>query len=105
MNFLPEIGYPMTRLEEEGITSPVVSLNCEYKRTTTFSDEIEIETALEKYTGVKLFLSYAMKKADTGEVVAAAASTHCFIDKNGSPIAVKKYAPEFDAILRGLSQK
>ena len=28
MNFLSEIGYPMTRLEEEGITSPVVSVNC-----------------------------------------------------------------------------
>ena len=58
MNFLSEIGYPMTRLEKEGITSPVVSVNCEYKHTTTYSDEIEIEVALEKYTGVKLFLSY-----------------------------------------------
>jgi len=58
MNFLSEIGYPMIRLEKEGITSPVVSVNCEYKHTTTYSDEIEIEVALEKYTGVKLFLSY-----------------------------------------------
>ena len=47
MNFLSEIGYPMTRLEKEGITSPVVSVNCEYKHTTTYSDEIEIEVALE----------------------------------------------------------
>ena len=37
MNFLSEIGYPMTRLEKEGITSPVVSVNCEYKHTTTYS--------------------------------------------------------------------
>ena len=105
MNFLSAIGYPMTRLEEEGITSPVVSVNCEYKHTTTYSDEIEIEVALEKYTGVKLFLSYAMRNANTGETVAIASSTHCFIDKDGRPIAVKKRAPELDAVLRGISQK
>ena len=105
MNFLSEIGYPMTRLEKEGITSPVVSVNCEYKQTTTYSDEIEIAVTLEKYTGVKLFLSYAMRNPDTNEIVAIASSTHCFIDENGRPIAVKKHAPEFDAILRGSSQK
>lgn len=72
MNFLSEIGYPMIRLEKEGITSPVVSVNCEYKHTTTYSDEIEIEVALEKYTGVKLFLSYTMRNSNTGETVAVA---------------------------------
>ena len=105
MNFLSEIGYPMTRLEEEGITSPVVSVNCEYKHTTTYSDEIEIEVVMEKYTGVKLFLSYTMRNPNTNEIVAMASSIHCFIDENGRPIAVKKRAPEFDAILRGISKK
>lgn len=88
MNILSEIGYPMTRLEEEGITSPVVSVNCEYKHTTTYNDEIEIEVVLKKYTGVKLFLSYAMRNPNTNEIVAIAASTHCFINENGSPIAL-----------------
>ena len=105
MNFLSEIGYPMTRLEEEGITSPVVSVNCEYKHTTTYSDDIEIEVVMEKYTGVKLFLSYTMRNPNTNEIVAMASSTHCFIDENGRPIGVKKRAPEFDAILRGISQE
>ena len=103
MNYLSEIGYPMTRLEEEGITSPVVSVTCEYRHPSTYSDEIEIEVALEKYTGVKLFLSYTMRNSKTNEIVATASSTHCFIDENGRPIAVRKRAPEFDAVLRGLS--
>ena len=29
LHFLQEIGYPMTRLEKEGVTSPVVSVNSE----------------------------------------------------------------------------
>lgn len=100
MNFLSEIGYPMTRLEAEGITSPVVSVSCEYKHPTTYCDEIEIEVSLVKYTGVKLSLSYDMRNANTGGIVAVASSSHCFINANGRPIAVKKCCPEFDAALR-----
>ena len=100
MNFLSEIGYPMTRLEAEGIASPVVSVNCEYKHPTTYSDKIEIEVTLTQYTGVKLSLSYVMKNVDTGVVVAVASSSHCFIDANGRPIAVKKHFPDFDMELR-----
>lgn len=100
MNFLSEIGYPMTRLEAEGITSPVVSVNCEYKHPTTYSDKIEIEVSLTQYTGVKLSLSYIMRNADTGGIVAVASSSHCFIDANGKPIAVKKHFPEFDEVLK-----
>ena len=103
MNFLSEIGYPMTRLEAEGITSPVVSVNCDYKRPTTYSDEIEIEVSLKQYTGVRLTLAYTMKKADSGDIVAIAFSSHCFIDRNGKPIAVKKYYPDFDAILKTMN--
>ena len=105
MNYLSEIGYPMTRLEEEGIASPVVSVACEYRRTSTYSDEIEIEVVLEKYTGVKLFLSYRMRNSKTNEIVATASSIHCFIDENGRPIPVRKRAPGFDAVLRGISLK
>lgn len=73
--------------------------------TTTYSDEIEIEVALEKYTGVKLFLSYTMRNSNTGETVAVASSAHCFIDENGRPIAVKKRVPEFDAVLKETAHK
>ena len=105
MNYLSEIGYPMARLEEEGIASPVVSVTCEYRHPSTYSDEIEIEVVLEKYTGVKLFLSYTMRNSKTNEIVATASSTHCFIDENGRPIAVRKRAPGFDAVLRETSLK
>ena len=100
MNFLSEIGYHMNRLETEGITSPVVSVNCDYKKPSTYDDEIEIEVTLTQYTGVTLSLAYTMKNVQTGNLIATATSTHCFIDGNGRPIAVKKNFPEFDALLK-----
>ena len=105
MNFLAEIGYPMNRLEAEGITSPVVSVNCEYKHPTTYSDEIEIEVTLTQYTGVKLSLDYIMKNLQTGDLIAKASSSHCMIDKNGRPIAVKKFFSGLDAALKSNVKK
>lgn len=105
MDFLSQVGYPMKRLESEGITSPVVSVDCRYKRTTTYDDEIRIRVAIETYTGVKLALAYEMVNTETGEVVATASSSHCFIDGNGRPVAVRKRFPEFDALLRAEQEK
>lgn len=100
MDFLKSVGYGMRKLEADGITSPVVSVECHYRQTTTFDDDIKIEVKMEKYTGVKLMLSYVMTNAQTGETVFTGNSSHCFIDANGRPIAVKKYFPEFDEVLK-----
>ena len=100
MDFLNSIGFGMRRIEAEGITSPVVSIECQYKHTTTFDDEIRIEVSPEKYTGVKLVLGYKMTNLETGIVVLTARSTHCFIDGAGRPVAVKKRLPELDQMLR-----
>ncbi len=100
MDFLKSLGYGMRRLESEGITSPVVSVECNYKHTTTFDDNIKIEVTLEEYTGVKLSMSYTMLNVETGTVVFTARSSHCFINKDGRPIAVSRKCPEFDKILK-----
>ena len=100
MNYLSETGLSMSRLEAEGIASPVVSLTCNYKYPSTYDDEIEIEVKLTRYTGVKISLSYVIRSVRTGNVVAEAASDHCFTDRAGRPVMVKKAIPEMDAVLK-----
>lgn len=100
MDLLKSIGYGMRRLETDGITSPVVSIECQYKRTTTFDDEISIAVSLEQYTGVKLCMRYTMTNLETGDLVFTATSSHCFIDAVGRPVALKKRFPDFDAVLK-----
>lgn len=99
-DFLKSAGYGIKRLEAEGVTSPVVSMECQYKHTTTFDDKVKIEVHLEKYTGVKLVISYIMTNLETGELVFTARSSHCFINNKGIPVAIKKHFPEFDEILK-----
>ena len=100
MNYLNESGFTMTRLEAAGIVSPVIALTCDYKVPTTYDDEIEIEVKLTGYTGVKITLSYVMRNLRTGALVAEATSAHCFTDRAGRPVAIRKTCPEMDALLK-----
>ncbi len=103
MQLLEDMGWPMKRLEELGLTSPVVSVSCQYKRPTTYGDVLSVETAVTRYTGVSLSISYSIKKAD-GETAVTAESVHCFINSEGKPVAIKKLLPELDQALKALPQ-
>ena len=43
IDFMDQMGFPYTRMESEGIMSPVRSLSCSYKRPTTFGDVVSID--------------------------------------------------------------
>lgn len=98
--FLEETGWGYERMETEGIFSPVIHIDCDYKKTTTFPDEIAIETVIEEYNGVRLKIQYTMKDRKTGEIRAEGRSAHCFLDREGKPVRMKKSFPELDRLLR-----
>lgn len=100
--FLNHYGCGYAKFEEYGVISPVLSVNCQYKQTTTFEDEIKITVEVKQYTGVKLKFGYTMANTKTEAVVFIGESEHCFLDQNHIPVIVKKRFPEFDAVLKGL---
>ena len=102
VDFLSQIGWDYVRLEEMGIISPVINVNCDYKKTTTFADKVYIKVSVKEFKGVKLFLSYEMKNED-GVVVCTATSSHAFLTKEGKPIRVQKEYPDFYKTLSELA--
>ena len=92
--FLKDIGWDYARLEDAGIYSPVVSIDCRYRNSTTFADVVEIYVGVKEFKGIKLVVEYEMKKQD-GTVVCEAVSEHCFMNPEGRPIRVNKDNPEF----------
>ncbi|MBQ8357792.1 MAG: acyl-CoA thioesterase [Clostridia bacterium] len=101
-DFLERNGCGYQKFEADGIVSPVISVECRYKHSTTFDDRVKICIEVEKYTGVSLTFRYIMTNADTGVVVATGKSSHCFVDQSGAPIIVKKRYPELDATFKSL---
>lgn len=100
IDFLKHIGYGYAGLENEGILSPVIGLDCQYKHPTTFDDTVAIAVGIEEFRGVKLVIRYTMTNCETGAQVLSGRSMHCFTDVNGKPIILKKKSPDFDEALR-----
>lgn len=92
------IGWSYKKCEELGMISPVLSVNCNYKKTTTFDDVITVNLRLARYNGMRLTVAYEMTK--DGETVALGETEHCFLKPSGMPVRIKREYPELDEILK-----
>lgn len=103
INFLEQIGFGYSKLEKDGIISPVIGIECDYKIPTTFDDEVEIDVKIKEFKGVKLVLKYIMTNKRTNEIVLVGISKHCFVNQENKPIILKKDFPDFDKKLKELA--
>ena len=96
-----QLGYGFEKMEAEGVVSPVTALSCEFKKTTTFKDKIEVQLKVKEQSPLKITFSYVMTVGDA--VVFKGTSTHCFIDTaSGRPVVMQERWPELFAKLQEL---
>ena len=100
VDFMDQMGFGYGRMEEEGIISPVLSLSCEYKSMTRFGDEVEVTISVRRYTGVRMELGYEIRDRATGELRLVASSSHCFLNREGKPVSLKRAGPNCAALFR-----
>jgi acyl-CoA thioester hydrolase len=99
VEFLDRHGIGFVTLEARGILSPVVGVECRYRRPTRFDERIRVHVELREYTGVRLRVEYEMYNDQSGELVSTGASTHCFTNMQGRPISLQRDYPDVDAVL------
>lgn len=98
ISFLDKLGYSYHRLEQEGVGSPVRSIACKYLAPTTFDDLVTVDVTVKSFNGVMLTIGYSMRKAD-GTTVFTGTSEHCFLNRQGHFVRLKRDYPEFFALL------
>lgn len=96
--YMEEKGFPYARLEQEGIISPVLSVECEYRKMVRYGATVRIEVTIEQFNGIKLSIGYQVFDAETGELCTNGKSSHCFLNAKGKPVSIKKENPEFHRI-------
>lgn len=96
MNLMEQIGLSYKQMETMEINSPVVSLSIEYRSDVKFDDTVVIDTKLLSYDGYNMEVAYRMYDKETGEDRAIAKSKHCFVNKSGMQISLKRKYPELD---------
>lgn len=103
VHFLDQTGWGYARVEAEGMISPVTGVECKYRETTTFDDEIRIVVKVKEFKGVRLVLEYEMFKVENEHLVFTGISNHCFLDANGRMVKIKKEFPEFYQLLTDMA--
>lgn len=103
IDMLEQIGWGYAKMEEMGIISPVVSVEAEYKNTTTFYDDIMVHVGVKEFKGVRLIVGYEMVNVKTGKIVFTGSSSHCFQNREGKLIRLNREYPELDQKLREMA--
>ena len=96
---LAKVGLPYSKMEEEGVLIPVLSVNCTYKRPARYEDIICVDVKVKEYTGVKVIMEYEITNKETGELLLIGESKHCFTDSNLKPISLKKARKDMHEIM------
>ena len=104
IGLLEQLGFPYSRVESDGVFSPVRSVSCLYKQPSTFGDEISIKVTVESFNRIVLTLLYEMRN-QKGEMVCEARSEHVFVNKQGRLIRLDKEQPEFYQTIQAAMQQ
>ncbi len=100
VDFMDQLGFPYADMEERGVFSPVTGLSCEYRRPCTFGDEVEITVRVASFDGVTLQIDYRMTRVGDGTLLCEASSRHCFLNREGHFVRLKRELPDFYRALR-----
>ena len=93
-----DMGYD--RMEAAGIISPVLEVEAQYRSMTRYGENVKISMKIVKYNGIRLQLEYQIRDRKDGTVRCTGKSSHCFLDRNGRPVSLKKAQPVWDRLLR-----
>ena len=96
MNLMEQLGLGYKQMETMELMSPILSMSIEFRSVVKFDDTVVIDTQLISYDGYKMEIAYRIYDKKTGEDRAIAKSKHCFVNKSGMPISLKRVYPELD---------
>lgn len=104
-DYLAFLGMDYDRMEKAGILSPVLTIQAEYRTMTRYGETVDIQIKVKKYNGIRICLEYEIRDQADGTLRCRGESSHCFLNREGKPLSLKKVHPEWDEILRNQMKK
>lgn len=98
VDLMEQMGCGYKAMEEAGIFSPVLEVNCKYKSMVHFGDTVKIHAWIKEYNGVRMTIGYRITDNTTGELRTVGESAHCFLTHDGRPVSLKRSYPDWDKL-------
>ena len=81
---------------KQGFVTPVVSVQCDFKKSLRYGDTVRIETNYIPTEAAKLKFTYRLFNVTTGDLVATGSSVQVFLSKEDSLLQLSN-PPFFEA--------
>lgn len=94
-DFVEELGLSYLEMEKEGIVSPVIHVEVDYKQPIYYGKPVFIETWLDHYDGLRTRYGYRVTN-EQGEVAVTGMTDHVIVKKeNFRPLSVRRKFPDW----------
>lgn len=91
---LRNMGYPYSRLEQEGIMLPVIECGCKYIKPAVYDDLLEINTIVKEIKTATVIMEYEIYRKSTGERLVTGFTKHAVTNSSLKPVRLRSVAPD-----------
>jgi len=91
--FMRELGYDYSKLEEQGLLLPILETHCTYRKPARYDDMITVKTSLESIKGPRITFSYEVYN-EQGELLAQGKTVQGTVNRDMRPINMRKAFPD-----------
>ena len=90
-----QAGFPYSKMEEVGLMTPLVELNCKYYSPATYDDDLIVTARVSKLTPARVVFYYEVfKENEMDKPINTGYTVHAIVNKDMKPINTKKHFPE-----------
>ena len=100
-----EAGFSYRKMEEVGLMTPLVELNCKYYSPAYYDDDLIITATVSKLTPARVVFSYEVFREETSKPICTGYTVHAIVNKEMRPINAKKLFPEIYEALAKMLEK
>jgi len=86
--FCRAAGFPYSEMERQGIMILVTGVECRYRRSASYDDDVTIRTRMGDAGSRGLSFFYEIVRTDDGALLAEGSTRHVFVDRSGRPVTI-----------------
>ena len=87
-------GFPYSKMEEEGLMTPLIELNCKYYSPAYYDDELVVTATVSKLTPARVVFYYEVFRKDQDKPINTGYTVHAIVNKEMKPVNTKKLFPK-----------
>lgn len=85
-DWLRASGCTYRKLEEEGVSLPVIEAHCRYRTPARYDEELDVVTHGRLLTPARVAFDYEVVRGEAAEIVATGHTIHAAVDRAGRPV-------------------